>query len=176
MKAFAALIAAFVLAAPAAAQQPMTYYAGPSRVTLPLTRAADGKVFVQATVQGQPATLLIDTGGSQFLDLAVCNRLGLKLTDSPQPGYGLGSGPTPFKTGYADMRLGGLSVTGLPVSCIEMTELRALHKRQKFPDFDGIVGSELMAALRARLDYDRMIVELRRPTRASMAKELQHRR
>jgi len=167
MRTLAFLLAMALLTAQpcTAAQTPLqTFYSGASRVILPLRRAPDGKLFLTATVQGQPATLLLDTGGSQFLDLAVARRLGLDLADATEPGYGLSGGPVAVKLAQVDLKLGDLSVTGLPVSCIDLGPLRDLHLRQGIPVFDGILGSELLATLRARVDYEKLTLELRRPT------------
>jgi len=171
------LLLAAVLLAPqlcAAEEPPQTRYSGASKVVIPLRRVPDGKLLLTATIQGQPMTLMIDTGGSQFVDLGVAKRLGLKLADATLPGYGLG-GAAAVKLAIIDMRLGDISVTGLPVSCIDLAPLRAFSTQQGAPLFDGIVGSELLTVLRARIDYEKLTLELRRPTPSSVAAEMRQR-
>ncbi|MEO7187341.1 MAG: aspartyl protease family protein [Sphingomicrobium sp.] len=167
------IVALVFVSQPCAAAEPppQTFYSGPSKVTIPLRRVADGKLLLTTTVQGQPLTLMVDTGGSQFLDVGVAQRLGLKLTDAAELGYGLG-GAAVVKLAVVDMKLGALSVTGLPVSCIDLAPLRNAIARQNAPLFDGIVGSELLTVLRARIDYEKLTLELRRPTAASIADQM----
>jgi hypothetical protein len=170
----ALLLAAVLISAQqavAAAQPATTNYSGPSKVVIPLTRSSDGKPLLTATVQNQPLILMIDTGGSQFLDVEIARRLGLKLTDAPSPGYGLG-GAAAVKRAVVDMKLGDISIAGLPVSCIDLGPLRTFSTQHGAPLFDGIVGSELLTVLRARIDYDKLTLELHRPTAASIGEQM----
>jgi predicted aspartyl protease len=158
----------------AAAPPAATNYSGAGQTVIPLRRLRDGKLLLTATVEGEPLTLMIDTGGSQFLDVGSCRRLGLQMADAPTAGYGLG-GPAPVKVAVIDMQLGGISIGGLPTSCIDLGPLRNFNMQQGAPLFDGIIGSELLSVLRARIDYARLILELRRPTTASVADEMRRR-
>ena len=174
----AALIAAFLLTStpvPAAAQEAETYYSGSSKSTVRLRRAADGKLFLTALIAGRPVTLLVDTGASMLLDTGVAQRLGLQLTDTDDVGYGLTGITAPRKATVIDMKLGGLTITGLPASCLDLTPLRDLHREKSMPILDGVIGSELMAVLRARIDFDALTLEIRRPDRRSIAEELRRR-
>jgi predicted aspartyl protease len=164
-----------ILCQPASAAPPApTYYSGSAKAVIPLRRDAAGKLYLTALVHGVPLTLLIDTGGSQLLDLNVARRIGLPVGATTGIGYGV-TGGAAVRTGVMDIELGGIRVTNLPTSCPDLTELRRTVEATNEIPFDGIIGSELLSALRARVDYDRLTLEIRRPTAASIAEELKRR-
>ena len=80
-----------------------------------------------------------------------------------------------MKTAVIDMQLGGISIGGLPTSCIDLGPLRTFNTQSGVPLFDGIIGSELLSVLLARIDFARLTLELRRPTVASVADEMRWR-
>ncbi len=171
----AAVAAALLLAvAPVAAQEPApTVYSGQPRAAIPLRRSPDGKLLARVEVEGRMLTLLVDTGASTVLDMGVARGLGLAIGETAEIGYGL-TGVTGRRHGTVINRmvLGGIVVSGLPASCLDLAPLRAV---EGVPPFDGVIGSELMAVLRARIDFDSLTLVVRRPDRASIAEELRRR-
>ena len=139
------------------------YFEGPETTTLSLSRSIDGRLYLHASVMGRDLVLFVDTGAMTLLDMAVARRLGLKLIDTGQSGFGLTGGVGKRISGRVDMWLGRLKITGVPVDFIDLTPLRALNKANGMPEFDGLIGAELLTTLRAKIDFERLTLTLRRP-------------
>jgi len=147
----------------AAAETVTAYFEGPETTTLSLSRSIDGKLYLRTSVMGRDLVLFVDTGAMTLLDMAVARRLGLKLIDTGQSGFGLTGGVGKRISGRVDMWLGRLKITGIPVDFIDLAPLRALNKANGMPEFDGLIGAELLTTLRAKIDFERMTLTLRRP-------------
>ena len=147
----------------AAAETVTAYFEGPETTTLPLSRSIDGKLYLRTSVMGRDLVLFIDTGAMTLLDMGVARSLGLKLIDTGQSGFGLTGGVGKRISGRVDMWLGRLKITGIPVDFIDLAPLRALNKANGMPEFDGLIGAELLTTLRAKIDFERMTLTLRRP-------------
>jgi len=154
----AALIASVAIGA-----EPTSYFEGPRSVTLPLRRAVDGKLYLTVPVMGRDLVLFLDTGASTVLDLRVARSIGVPLIDTGQTGYGLTGVAGKRISTHVDLRLGALKLSNLPVDCLDLAELKALSKANGMPEFDGVIGAELLTALRARIDFERLTLTLRRP-------------
>jgi hypothetical protein len=142
---------------------PPVYFEGPGSVTLPLRRAIDGKLYLTVPVMGRDLLLFLDTGATTVLDIGVARSLRLQLVDTGQQGFGLTGLAGKRISAHVDLRLGALKITALPVDCLDLTQLKALSKENGMPEFDGLIGAELLTALRARIDFDRLTLALRRP-------------
>ena len=151
------------IASAAAGAEPTTYFEGPRTVTLPLSRAIDGKLYLRVPVMGRDLLLFLDTGASTVIDIGIARILRLPLVDTGQQGFGLTGVAGKRISTHVDMRLGGLKITGTPVDCLDLTQLKALSKSNGMPEFDGLIGAELLTALRAKIDFERMTLTLRRP-------------
>jgi len=175
-KRFAAAIVAIVitlLAAPGASAGPpaaTTYFAGPSTSVLALNRLPDGKLYLSVSVQGQPLNLFVDTGAATILDCQVAKALGRPLTKTDDTATSLIGEADRYVT-TVDLVLGGLKIRNQPVSCLDLVQIRALHERMSWPRLDGLIGTDLLSMLRARLDYDRRTLTIRRPDARSAAEE-----
>lgn len=172
------ILAVLVLAAaPAAAIEPASNisFSGKSSVMLPLTRAPDGKMFLTAKIQGQAVTLLLDTGASQIVDVAAAQRLGLQCHDTPEAGYGLIGTVDKAQAALINLDLDGLDVWQMRATCLDLSGLRAAFQHYGEPLPDGVLSAEVMALLRARIDYDKRTLELRLPTKSSAAEEMRRR-
>lgn len=150
---------------------PLTYYSGPSTTVLALKRVPDGKLFLTVTVEGRPLSLFVDTGATTILDCQVAKDLGLVLNETNDVATGLTGIAGKRQITAVDMVLGGLRVTDQPVSCLDLSESRRLNAQIGWPHLDGLIGSDLLAMLRARIDYSRKTLTLRRPDARSFAEE-----
>jgi len=171
------LAALAMMTVPAHAADPASNISlsGKSSVAIPLTRAPDGKMFLNAKIQGQPVTLLLDTGASQIVDTVAARRLGLQCQDTPEAGYGLIGTVDKAQATLINLDLDGLNVWQVRATCLDLSGLRAAFQHHREPLPDGILSAEVMALLRARIDYDRRTLELRLPTKSSVAEELRRR-
>ena len=165
MRRRAFLIGIGLLAVPVAAQpaESPVGYTGPETVTIPLKRAADGKLYLTVEVMGRDLLLFLDTGASTVIDINVARKLGVPLVDSGQMGFGL-TGTAGRRIGtHVDLRLGALTIVNLRVDCLDLTQLRAVSRGNGMPDFDGVIGAELLTQLQAKIDFGRLTLTVRRP-------------
>jgi hypothetical protein len=149
-------------------------FSGRSSVVIPLVRSPNGTLFLSAKIQGRPVTLLLDTGATAILDASAAGRLGLACEPTEEAGYGLiGSVDKPRAT-LINIDLDGLDVWQLRATCLDLTGLRTAFQHYGMPAPDGVLSAEVMGLLRARIDFDRLTLELRRPTQASITEQLRH--
>jgi len=154
-----------LLAEAGCAQQPepLTWFEGPSSVTIPLKRAADGKLYLTVPVMGHDLLLFLDTGATSLIDIHVARKLGVPLVDTGQEGFGLTGIAGKRISTHVDLRLGALKVTNLPIDCLDLTQLRAVSRGNNMPEFDGLIGAELLNRLQARIDFGRLTLTVKRP-------------
>ena len=147
------------------AEPPLTtYFEGPSKCALKFDVIADGKAIITATVQGERHTMFLDTGATTILDLSVARQLHLPLVEAPDVGYGLTGVAGTRWIGRVDFQIGKMKITGFPVSCMDLSGLRDLNHKNGLPELDGLIGSDLLAMLRAQIDYSSQNLTIRRPT------------
>ena len=154
-----------LLALPASAQpadRPV-WFEGPSSVTIPLKRAIDGKLYLTVPAMGRDLLLFLDTGATTVIDINVARKLGVPLVDTGQEGFGLTGVAGKRISTHVDLRLGALRITGLPVDCLDLTQLKAVSRGNGMPDFDGVIGAELLTELQAEIDFGRLTLKVRRP-------------
>lgn len=148
---------------PVFAETPAPVFEGPESTTLALSRAADGKLYFRSTVMGRELLLFVDTGALTILDLAVAHSLRLPLTDTGQSGFGLTGLAGKRISGEVDLWLGQIRITGLPVDFMDLGQMKAVSRSNGMPEFDGLIGAELLTMLRARIDFERLTLTLKRP-------------
>lgn len=143
--------------------EPLVGFAGPSSVTIPLQRAADGKLYLTVPVMGRELVMFIDSGATTVIDLNVARQLGVPLIDMGQEGFGMTGRAGKRISTHVDMRLGTMEIAALPVDCLDLTQLKAVSRGNGMPAFDGVIGAELLAQLQAQLDFGRLTLTVRRP-------------
>jgi len=166
MRRRAFLIGAVCLPALGVSAQPAerpVWFEGPSSITLPLKRAIDGKLYLTVSVMNRDLLLFLDTGASTVIDINVARKLGVRLVDTGQEGFGLTGVAGKRISTHVDLRLGTLNITGLPVDCLDLTQLRAVSRGNGMPDFDGVIGAELLTELQAKIDFGRLTLTVKRP-------------
>jgi predicted aspartyl protease len=145
------------------------WFSGPSgRSIVPLQRAIDNKLYLTVMVKGQPLNLFIDTGATTVLHADVVRRLGLPLIETDTAAIGITGVAGTRQLAVVDLVLGKTVITNYQVSAVDLSGLRDLHAANDMPVFDGLIGADLLAALRARVDFDRLVLEVRRPDQATL--------
>jgi len=142
---------------------PTTWFEGPSSVTIPLKRAIDGKLYLTVPVMGRDLLLFLDTGATTVIDVNVARKLRVPLVDTGQQGFGLTGMAGKRISTHVDLQLGALRITNMPVDCLDLTQLRAVSRGNGMPDFDGVIGAELLSQLQARIDFGRLTLTVKRP-------------
>jgi predicted aspartyl protease len=152
-----------------AGPNPTAWFSGPSgRSTVPLQRSIDQKLYLTVMVKGQPLNLFIDTGATTIVHVDVARQLGLPLTDTEDETVGLNGVSGTRQLTFVDMALGKTIITNYQVSAIDLSLMRELHAKHRMPVFDGLIGADLLAVLRARVDFDKLVLEVRRPDQATL--------
>lgn len=148
---------------------PTAWFSGPSgRSTLPLQRTIDSKLYLTVMVNGEPLNLFIDTGATTIIHAEVIRRLGVPLADTEDETIGITGIGGKRQLALIDMALGKTTIANYQVSAIDLTVMRELHAKHGLPVFDGLIGGDLLAVLRARIDYDRLVLDVRRPDPATL--------
>jgi hypothetical protein len=150
-------------AAFAQSAEPPVAFDGPELVTIPLKRAADNKLYLTVPVMGRDLVMFLDTGASTVIDLSVARSLNVPLVDTGQQGFGMTGVAGKRISTHVEMRLGALRMTGLPVDCLDLTQLKAVSRGNGMPAFDGVIGAELLTMLQGQIDFGRLTLTVRRP-------------
>lgn len=145
-----------------------TTFAGPGKLTLPFTVSREGKPVIAVQLMGQPRQLFVDTGATTLLDVGVARELGLHPMLAADGATGLTGVAGQRWLAVVTLKLGDLTITDYPISCLDLSALRALNQSQGLPALDGLIGADLLLILRARLDYGTRELTIRRPTAAQL--------
>lgn len=140
-----------------------TGFDGPASVTLPLRRAADDKLYLTVQVMRRDLVMFLDTGASTVIDITVARALGLPLVDTGQQGFGLTGAAGKRISTRVELRLGRMRMVGLPVDCLDLSQMKAVSRGNGMPAFDGVIGAELLTALEAKIDFGRLTLTVKRP-------------
>ena len=177
LKSFALLLVLAVTGS-AQAQAPSTarmYFSGPSSLTIPLERRGDGKLYVKATIEGRSMSLIVDTGTTTIVDTNILAGLGVTLV---QPSDDVATGLTGVagkrQVGTVDLALGEMVITDLPVSSLDLTQARTALEANGVSAFAGVLGTDVLAILRARIDYERRTLSIKRPDARSFRQFQSH--
>ncbi len=136
---------------------------GPRTVRLAFKTAPDGKPYLPVKVSGRQVILFIDTGATTVLDLEFARSLGLEPRPSTYVAIGLTGVAGPRHIAEADFEFGKMKFSGMPVSCLDLSAMRRANDSHGLPAFVGQIGSDLLAKLRARIDYDELKLTVRLP-------------
>jgi predicted aspartyl protease len=121
-----------------------------ARTVVPF-QLVDHRVMVSVTINGEgPFHMVFDTGGSNVLDTAVAERLGLSRTAMGFAG-GAGDGRTPmYQSQHIDMRIGAIARRD---QTFMVLDLSPIARAFDFPHLDGIVGYELLQQFGVTIDF-----------------------
>lgn len=133
---------------------------------VPLLVNAVGHFEIAATVNGEPARLLLDTGASHtVLATPSAARLGLRTTPSAERAGGVGASDHATETALIDdLRLGDVRLRGVAAWTFDLGHVnRALETRGGAP-VDGALGGDVLRPAEAIIDYARATLYLKQPT------------
>jgi Aspartyl protease/PDZ domain len=126
---------------------------GGGRTRLPLSIAADGKLLVDARINGKgPFPFVLDTGGHAILSPTTAQILGLK-TGGAGESHGAGAGTTQISyTRVSSIELGKASITNQSFMVMPMSPLM-IDQGDK-PPIAGILGLEIFERFAVTIDFD----------------------
>ena len=139
-------------------------FAGPKKsdpiATVPF-ELHDNRIFVSITLEGQgPFTVIFDTGGSNVITPEVRELLGSKVLGTDNT-TGAGEGSVETST----VRLGSMALGAFQMQDQEflVVDLGAIRSAFRFERLDGLIGYEVLQRARAKIDFDRKVIELFEP-------------
>ena len=146
----------------------MTYFEGPQKSSLDFTTTADGKIVIAATVAGTPTSLFLDTGATTIVDINFAREIGLNPLETEEVGTGITGIAGKRWIARVDITIGKMKITSFPVSCLDLSALRELNRSKNTPDLFGLIGSDLLQVLRAKIDYENSSLTIKRPGRKQL--------
>jgi len=135
---------------------PLPNRAKPASVKVPF-RTVQAMILVDGKVNGNSATLLLDTGANRtIISAKAFGNEPLALPQGPRKPSRVGM------AGYsvrrpADLRLGEHLWVAQPVSVMDLEDLKGMLKL----DFDGLIGQDILRQFRTvRIDYHARVIEM----------------
>ncbi len=119
---------------------------------------------ISVHINNEPARLILDTGASRTVFDS--NRLE-KFVHQPefqpneQPSTGLGTNEMPSNFfNLEHFQLGDLIINDYLTLAIDMVHINETYEMLRLPLIDGVLGGDLLAKHRARIDYKKKILML----------------
>jgi len=133
---------------------PLQALAQPRVVTVPF-RSVDSFILVEASIDGKPVTLLVDTGANKtILNAKSFGRASLPVSQPVNQGAGIIGNALRLRV---DLEIAHQILFSQPVSVMNLEEL---SKRFRIP-FDGLLGQDILNQFRSvRIDYKSHVIEL----------------
>lgn len=128
-------------------------------VQLTLTEMESGgfHVFIQASFQRKKLRLLLDTGASRTVfDLLRFQKRfpELIVEKSPHISAGLGAASMEAHTSIIPLlKIGNLELTSLEIGLLNLQHVNTAYSKLNLPKIDGVLGSEVLHAYGAIIDY-----------------------
>ncbi len=131
-----------------------TFFIGLMFLTLLLT-PLDAFILVEASIDGKPVTLLVDTGANKtILNAKSFGRVQLPVSQPVNQGAGIIGNALRLRV---DLEIAHQILFSQPVSVMNLEEL---SKRFRIP-FDGLLGQDILNQFRSvRIDYKSHVIEL----------------
>ncbi len=132
-------------------------------VSVPLRRTPVGHLELDATVNGKPARLLVDTGASAtVINKTSAERWGLECHDNPGKAIGCGFVGSTQTTRLDELKLADLEIDDVEVAVVDLSQINAGLEQAKAEPIDGIIGSKLMIERNGIVEYASDTLHLRR--------------
>jgi predicted aspartyl protease len=145
-------------AAPKPPAYDATFPPGQSKVTAPI-RLINNHIYLQASIDAQPATFMFDTGATNFLDSAHAKALGVKA-EGTLPGGGFGSGiPEIGLSRVKRISIAGLELADQVFATEDIGSLITLEGT----DLAGLLGYEFVKRAVLTIDYAGRTMTFTRP-------------
>ena len=132
-------------------------------VSVPLRRTPVGHLELDATVNGQPARLLVDTGASAtVINKTSAERWGLECHDDPGQAIGCGFAAPCEMARLEELKLADLEIGDVDVAVVDLSQINTGLEQAKAEPIDGIIGSNLMIERNGIIEYASDTLHLRR--------------
>jgi predicted aspartyl protease len=151
-----------------------TFLAAQGYSAVELVRSKSGLLEVPAQVGGSSATLYLDTGAARtYFDRASVQRLGLctRPTDDRAAGVGGGDQVVSY-VALPDFSIGPCPLPAVEAAVIDLSHINSRRQRRGDKPFDGGIGSDILDAREAVLDYSTSTLYLRKAEGAAHVLDL----
>jgi predicted aspartyl protease len=128
-----------------------------------LVRSSSGLLEVPAQLGGSPTTFCLDSGAPRTcIDRARARRheLPARLTDDRTAGVGAGGQPVSY-VAMPDFSIGPCRLPGVEAVVMDLSHVNKVRERRGDRPFDGALGSDILDARAAVLDYGDLTLYLR---------------
>jgi len=140
------------------------WISGPSAELLKVNRSPDGRICVPLKVNGKEYNFYVDTGASTTLHSAIARKLSIHTSDSGVSSVDPLGHTQELLVANATLDLGKFKVVNAQLIVTDLSGLRQINMQQKLPVLDGILGSDILELLKAKIDFSANTIELRRPS------------
>jgi predicted aspartyl protease len=140
-----------------------------------LVRSSSGLLEVPAQVAGAPATFCLDSGAPRTcFDRARAERLELsaRRTDDRTAGVGGGGHQPVDYAAIPDFSIGPYRLPAVEAALMDFSHVNKIRERRGDRLFDGVLGSDILVARAAVLDYGSLTLYLRETEGAAGALDL----
>ncbi|MEH6665582.1 MAG: retropepsin-like aspartic protease [Brevundimonas sp.] len=131
---------------------------------VPLRQVAPGHHLIEATVNGQTGSFVLDTGANvTVISVSQADRFGLSSSGaSPGPGGVLrsGAGAGAQQAGVEDFRIGAVAIRQDSVVIADLDQLLTTLGRVAGADLAGLIGQDVLVEHRAIIDVARPMLYL----------------
>jgi clan AA aspartic protease (TIGR02281 family) len=120
---------------------------------VPLRELSSGHHLIDATINGQKATFILDTGANfSVVHAAAARRLGLPDTGAAAGAFGLGGGMKALQVKLEKLEIGGVAIRQRRIMTSDLSQLvQGLGTVSRTP-IAGLVGQDVMREHRAVVD------------------------
>lgn len=123
-------------------------------------------LFVNITISGIKCRLLLDTGASKtvFDSLRVLRFVSEEQVEANES-KSVGLGVSEMETHVAVLRkiaFGKLFIKKMEVAVLPIGHVNNTYEQIELPEIDGVLGSDFFMKYKAVIDYDKMIMTLRK--------------
>lgn len=133
-------------------------------------------LMCQAEVEGKKINMLIDTGASRtvFDSVTLQKTLGLDITTlQSNERLSAGIGTTSLESLFlqiSEFRIGEISISDYQAVLIDLDHVNTMYTSLGLPAIEGVLGGDLLIAMRAVIDYRKLVMKIRKPGKKSAKK------
>lgn len=134
----------------------------PSSVLIPFQVERSGHITVVATLCGEDARFIVDTGaGGTCIDSGALDRFGLVLSKRSRKGGGVGNTAMQLTSvAKHDIKVAELDLSKFRLHALDLSHVNAGLKKAKVKAIIGVLGADILLELSATIDYYRRCIIL----------------
>ena len=134
----------------------------PDNALVPFRLERSGHITIIATLAGEDARFLIDTGaGGTCIDSGALERFGIGLSKRSRKGGGVGNAAMQLTTvARHDLKIAELDLSKFRLHALDLSHVNAGLKAAKVKEIVGVLGADILIERNATIDYSRRCIIL----------------